>query len=139
MTHALVICYTRGMKICPRCKTEQLLTSYGYCRSCTAAYGRERRKKYPEQARAYQRAYRRRVRIEVLQALGGRCMHCGNTDQRCLQIDHISGGGNQERQTLGPSRISGKISKGQTEGYQLLCANCNWIKKHEQQEHGHRF
>ena len=54
-------------------------------------------------------------------------------DIRCLQVDHINGGGTQERKRIGNYAIYGKILK-DTTGYQLLCANCNSIKKHELKE-----
>lgn len=74
-------------------------------------------------------------RMEMINLLGGRCSNkeClvpgGCTDIRCLQIDHIEGGGKKEYAILGPNLIHyylthrDKLSK-----IQLLCANCNWIK-----------
>ena len=77
-----------------------------------------------------------RLRLMVLDALGGRCCKCGFSDFRALQIDHINGGGIIDRH---------KMSKGYHESivksflanenkYQLLCANCNWIKRSENNE-----
>jgi hypothetical protein len=63
--------------------------------------------------------------------LGGKCVHCGFSDWRALQIDHIHHvGKNREKQNV----INNKILMGETEDYQLLCANCNWIKRHEERE-----
>lgn len=60
----------------------------------------------------------------------------GCTDKRCLQIDHIvpvsSNKLNKRRTTFICYR---EIIKGSKE-YQLLCANCNWIKNRENNE-GH--
>ena len=93
----------------------------------------------------------KRWRDAAVARLGGRCANpaCqwlnadgsrGCTDRRCLQIDHIDGGGIRESQKIGTHGIYRKIWKGQTAGYQLLCANCNWIKRaikgeHRQLEH----
>ena len=66
--------------------------------------------------------------------LGGKCVHCGNTDHRCLQVDHIDGGGTKERKEFDANSLYRKIVRGHKRGYQLLCANCNWIKRWENQE-----
>src|SRR4030042_5509677 len=36
-------------------------------------------------------------RYEIIAFLGGECIICGETDIRCLQIDHVNGGGTKER------------------------------------------
>ena len=83
------------------------------------------------------REIRRKVKGEILYLLGGRCVHCGESDWRCLQIDHINGGGNKERKRMNHSyyekMILEKIKSG-SKDYQLLCANCNWKKKYEKHE-----
>lgn len=76
-------------------------------------------------------AYRKR-RNTVLRALGGKCVRCGFDDPRALQIDHVKGGG-----CNAPFREYRKAVKiiGALPGvYQLLCANCNWIKRAERNE-----
>lgn len=77
---------------------------------------------------AQQRKYRARLRAAVVAALGGRCVQCGFTDVRALQIDHVAGGGVRERRTIGYYGICQRVLRG-SKGYQLLCANCNWIKR----------
>jgi hypothetical protein len=75
------------------------------------------------------------LRSNALTILGGKCNRCGFDDRRALQIDHIIGGGTKERKH-NPSAIYRKIRDGQTKGYQLLCANCNVIKRVENKENG---
>ena len=82
----------------------------------------------------------RRIRRATLEALGGKCVRCEFSDFRALQIDHINGGGSQERKTLAfrgtfhKHVLKSFLAK---EGkYQLLCANCNWIKRCENKEIG---
>jgi len=72
-----------------------------------------------------------RYRHAALEKLGGKCSRCGFTDSRALQIDHVNGGGKKE--ILRGWRWIKKIVTDPT-GYQLLCANCNWIKRHERGE-----
>jgi hypothetical protein len=79
---------------------------------------------------------RRQVRFELLEHLGGKCVHCGFSDWRALQVDHVNGGGRQEYHN-GYSTNSVKYLKkvvASPGAYQLLCANCNWIKKYENNE-----
>lgn len=75
----------------------------------------------------------RELRLAVLDVLGNKCVKCGFADERALQLDHIEGGGNKQRK--GPKFnnyryyldiVEGRISLATL---QLLCANCNWIKK----------
>ena len=108
-----------------------------------------------EDYREYQRKYQKiwgknnkekrlfwskRIRIkkrqEFLQKMGGKCVKCGFSDWRALQVDHINGGGGKEIKTIGSSypRYYKKILADKDGKYQLLCANCNWIKKDENNE-----
>lgn len=87
----------------------------------------------------YQVKYRKNLRLSLIALLGGKCNRCGFSDIRVLQVDHINGGGRQEFikvRTSGGAYdryILNEIINGSTK-YQLLCANCNWIKRHENKE-----
>lgn len=79
---------------------------------------------------------------KVIERLGGKCIKCGFTDIRALQIDHINGGGNKERKVKGKSLYRELFYLSNEElysKYQCLCANCQWIKRHENFEHGYNF
>jgi hypothetical protein len=62
------------------------------------------------------------------------------SDVRCLTIDHASGGGRKHRASLslpaGGGFYAWLIRKGYPSGYQVLCANCQLIKKWEKHEFG---
>jgi hypothetical protein len=88
-----------------------------------------------EKNRASVRRAYAKLRIEVYRNLGDRCANCGFKDPRALQIDHINGGGHREARAIRVLGIYRKIRDGDTEGYQLLCANCNSIKRVENGEH----
>ena len=86
----------------------------------------------------WERRYRHRIRRELLLLLGNKCIRCGIDDWRTLQIDHINGGGRQDIAKFS-SNISYlkavRVSVENKEGkYQLLCANCNQIKRIEKEE-----
>lgn len=74
--------------------------------------------------------------------LGGKCVRCGFDDPRALQIDHINGNAKDDqnnRHQYGGIRIFRlrKMSDEELRStYQLLCANCNWIKRSENKEWG---
>lgn len=82
----------------------------------------------------------KRLREEIITKLGGKCAKCGFTDARALQIDHVNGGGTKDRKSHARQvyyyrYVLSRIEPDAGE-YQLLCANCNWIKRTEKQEAG---
>ena len=78
------------------------------------------------------------LKTQIFELLGGKCIKCGCSDFRCLQIDHINGGGQKERKKF-PSHkmfymyVLKQLRVG-SKDYQCLCANCNWIKRWENKE-----
>jgi hypothetical protein len=77
-----------------------------------------------------------KLRAEVIAMFGGKCMKCGyHRHIAALQVDHIDGGGTKQRMQFGNSTNEWRhIRDNGTAGYQLLCANCNLIKKYENGE-----
>lgn len=68
--------------------------------------------------------------------MGNKCIKCGYLDWRALQVDHINGGGSKDRKEQGTGFWE-KVIKSYKSGegkYQLLCANCNFIKRYENNE-----
>ena len=76
-------------------------------------------------------------RNSILVLLGGQCARCGLNDSRVLQIDHVEGNGHAERQTVrsAAGQAYAKRIFASPHKYQLLCANCNWIKRSERGEY----
>ena len=107
------------------------------------AFGRSHRKTSDDPAlnalrerkRNCANAINRKLRESALSAIGSKCSRCGELDIDVLQIDHVNGGGRQEVISLGSqSLLYKKIIRDSGCGYQCLCANCNWIKKLENDE-----
>jgi len=101
-------------------------------------YQREYRKLHKEYLNKLSRECIRNRRKEVLKILGGKCVKCGKDDWRCLQIDHVHGGGRKEiillyRGISYYNKVIKEVKSG-SKDYQLLCANCNWIKRYEERE-----
>lgn len=87
-----------------------------------------------EKVNAYKRKYELKKKNEVFDLLGRKCSVCGFSDERALQIDHVNGGGNKERKSMRGKKLYGHILSLGGVGYQILCANCNWIKRVENSE-----
>jgi len=97
---------------------------------------------HKEEANLRMRRWNKKTRLALLALLGNKCIKCGIDDYRVLQIDHINGGGTKEYDDVktGTKKANynrfliKKILDGSAE-YQILCSNCNWIKRHENQEY----
>ena len=85
---------------------------------------------------------RKKARDESILLLGDKCSNpeCPipkeKMDYRCLQIDHVHGGGKKESKKLGGSlyfTIRRKIKEG-SKDYQVLCVYCNWKKRYDRGE-----
>jgi hypothetical protein len=77
-------------------------------------------------------------KAEIFTLLGGQCANPFGqhkepyTDIRALQIDHVNGNGKKDIgskcRTTYYRKVLEQIKNG-SKDYQLLCANCNWIKR----------
>jgi len=68
----------------------------------------------------------------MLYRLGMKCVRCGFEDVRALQIDHIV---STAPHRINPVTVLNSDKKKFDETFQLLCANCNWIKRYENGEY----
>lgn len=83
-----------------------------------------------------------RIKNAVFSLLGTNCIKCGISDIRVLQIDHINGGGSKHRKNFQGRGMYYLILANPQESmknYQILCANCNWIKRAENNENRGRL
>jgi hypothetical protein len=91
---------------------------------------------------------RKNFRVKLIILLGNHCINPYNIDHsgfeadidymHCLQIDHVNGNGCQDRKETKDSymmyrRMYKEVETGSKE-YQLLCSNCNWLKRHKNEE-----
>ena len=124
------------MKSCSRCGVVKPLEDFSKRVANTSGYGVWCKQCHSESAQ--ERVQRKRQ--EVFALLGVSCARCGFSDTRALQIDHVLGGGAiHMRRVADPyvryCQMIDSIESG-AEEYQILCANCNWIKRAENGEHG---
>ena len=93
--------------------------------------------RYRDSYRQSAYAWRTRTKKAIHVLLGGKCKRCGfDDDDRALQIDHINGGGNAEIKNMKGNyqKVVLQSILNSENKYQLLCANCNWIKRFERNE-----
>lgn len=102
------------------------------------AYVREYIKNHREYYKKYGNNSNKRVRTRLMNLLGARCNHCGLEDMRILQVDHINGGGLKElKHFKGTNQMYKYYVKNPTialQKLQLLCPNCNWLKRIDNNE-----
>lgn len=76
-------------------------------------------------------------RNNLFQILGDKCS-CGFDDKRALQFDHINENGLKDLKRFGNKNAMlyyySKHPEEAREKLQILCANCNWIKRAEKNE-----
>jgi len=68
----------------------------------------------------------------VIDAYGGVCSCCGESEPLFLEIDHINNNGAAHRKEIGRSAkalVKWLLDNDFPDGFQLLCANCNQGKK----------
>ena len=105
----------------------------------------EYNRKHPDKSKIHANQSRKKrqesLKKELYCLLGNKCVQCGFSDARALQIDHINNDGYEERKLLGKLDSIGRNKyilsqpiKEIRKKYQLLCANCNWIKRFEHYE-----
>lgn len=115
---------------------EKVLAKQREYRQKTSGKQKERHSLYYQEVanKKYRDLYWK-LRQEVIKRLGKKCLKCGMDDFRCLQIDHIKNNGYEERQNVYWRTYYNSILKMSDEelksSYQLLCANCNWIRKYD--------
>lgn len=112
------------MKTCSKCGEEKPLSQFdknkalrdGHTAWCSRCL------------RAYRRGQSWKLKLEIIDAYGGECVCCGETDPKFLTIDHVDGDGRQHRSELGQgtSKLYPQIKReGFPSRFRLLCWNCN--------------
>ena len=123
-----------GKTVCRRCGsilTEQNLSparrarGNTTCSSCTNTLQSARIEK--ELEKAY---------LQIFRVLGVVCSKCEYSDPRALQVDHKNGKRSKKRPLSWAyfRNLSQLPIDELKNSYQLLCANCNWIKRYEHKE-----
>ncbi len=147
-------------KRCTRCDKRKTINDFGNssftrdgkfheCKLCRnerrTIARREKRGHYATERDTYREAHNAaclaryyECKYRVFLHYGGphpRCV-CGFDDMRALTIDHINGGGNRHRKEIGQGVNFYKwLDRNLPSGFQVLCANCQQIKKVEERSY----
>jgi hypothetical protein len=92
--------------------------------------------KNPDKQSAYMKKYNLKLKRQVMDAYGGHCACCGETELVFLTIDHVNDDGAEHRREIAAERGSKWLQAGAPtyrwlrdndfpSGFQVLCANCN--------------
>ena len=127
-----------GAKWCPQCEYFLPSTSFhrnisskdglaGWCAECKG-----------KKQRVYDMNRRWRNRARVLVNYGGVCTWCKENDIRVLELDHLDPNlAKHQKRELGWSNekvYRDAVRRNYPDDYQLLCKNCNWLKRIDSQE-----
>lgn len=86
------------------------------------------KKRWNELKNKDRRNQRTKLRLGLIQKLGGKCVCCGETHEHFLQVDHVNGDGNAHRRSVkgGSAGVFRDLLKnpGKYE-VRVLCANCH--------------
>jgi hypothetical protein len=74
---------------------------------------------------------REQLKDHALKLYGEKCAHCGFSHRDALQFDHVNGGGRADRNSFSsPTAFYQHVIDEHESGkFQILCANCNIIKR----------
>lgn len=103
------------------------------CLDCKALESKEYYLKNKTKYNDRRKGYSRNIRLRVLKHYGGdtpSCACCGETTYEFLSLDHIDGGGNDDRKVNGAGTQFQLylIRNSFPQGIQVLCHNCNLAK-----------
>jgi hypothetical protein len=121
------------MRVCSRCGQEKPETEYYGCQ-WTKKMASGKVKVYKGRVQPCKRCKNARsqnARKKAISILGGKCMNCGETDLRVLQVNHLNGGGSKENSKRGARAVWADVIKGNREDVDVRCANCNILYDYE--------
>ena len=83
----------------------------------------------------YYADHRHKTRLEMIEAYGGCCQECAEEDPVVLVLDHINNDAQEDRKVnkhSGGYKMYSKLKQRgwPSEGYRLLCHNCNFRKEY---------
>lgn len=127
------ICPYQQMGIAMSNETKVVRSSY------SADYYQDNKDRYAH----YAAKARDKIREEMVEAYGGKCVKCGIDNIIVLTLDHIFDDSEVEKELYGLNARGGHkhYQRLKTEGwpkdrFQLLCYNCNAIKEHARRRSG---
>lgn len=121
------------MKTCITCN-EYIVSKRStkkFCDTCLYEKRKEYNREYckTEIAKELKASAHRRIREIAYSGYGGVCACCGEEEFEFLCIDHVNGGGSEDRKKHNTYQIARRVIElGFPGEYQVLCHNCNLAK-----------
>lgn len=77
-----------------------------------------------------------KLKCSAYEKLGHKCAHCSDDRIHVLSIDHVNGDGADHRREIGRDyrKLYNSVIEDSSGRFQLLCMNCQWIKRHSNGE-----
>lgn len=139
----------RNMRFCKSCKAEYDKIYAVKYKSRRILVMRKYRARNRERLNAQTNEFRRKIKIEVLAHYSGtnppQCVNLFGehlvpyTNLDALSIDHVNGCGKQHRKEVKRDFYVWLKRNGFPDGYQVLCMNCQFIKKIKDQEYQRKY
>lgn len=134
--------FMTGTKLCQGCDTEKPLSDFykgksrpshfRLCKVCFNLSQTSNKSRYYQENLDYfsekRKQYSVKTKLDVVNAYGRYCSCCGEGRIEFLCIDHINGGGAEERRVIGRGHSFYRhlIKSEFPSGYRVLCHNCNF-------------
>ena len=100
------------------------------CVKCSGIQHRKTKEDKLKRANSWRKKMMDEYKSKAFNKLGYFCNICGFNDKRALQIDHVNEDGNKERKFSENYMKYKKVFEDKKGRYQVLCANCNFIKSY---------
>jgi hypothetical protein len=134
---------------CKKCKTERRrIIRLKERRTGTGYYGsakvKEQQKIWDRRsAKKKNKKKRNKLKLKIVGHYSNgtmACNRCKFADIRALSIDHINGDGAKHRREVPGLQLYGWLETNNfPDGFQVLCMNCQFIKRHENNEMGRKI
>ena len=133
-------------QICTKCKVAKPATKFApdvrrrlkiesMCHDCKGEITKAWAERNPESKNKYLQMGRDRranLKAKAISVLGCKCNHCGISDERVLQFDHVNDDGASDRSDYGKgTERTYRMVIEHPSRFQLLCANCHMIKSYD--------
>ena len=93
---------------------------------------KRRREAEPEKYATHSRESKRKLKEQLFNMYGHKCILCGFDDKRTLTLDHINNNGSEERKQLGERGVYRRARDNYLPSeYRILCMNCQFIERYK--------
>lgn len=135
--------FTETHKLCVRCSSMKTHAEFSrhrasssglasWCKECLYEWKRQKYIAHRARFNAVSKEARRRLKQQMVDAYGGSCTCCGESDLEFLTVEHVNRDGKQHRMSFRSAQSvwADLRRRGWPKGdYTVLCMNCNWASR----------